>query len=316
MAAKANPTRIQRAGNGHSYFLDGDRVPGVTTILGDGMPKPGLIGWAANVTAEFVVNRLAVATNSEGKQRIVADELIADLREWNRTRQRPTRWSDADTLPRSAISEVLANVRYRDLDEASGKGTDVHKFAEQLARGEEVDVPEILAGHVDSYLRFLDEWQPYDALLERVVVNRRWRYMGKFDLLAYFDSVPTWIAERVDHGPPFRGLLDVKTSRSGIYAETALQLEGYRNAETMLVGADEEPMPSVDFTAAIHVRHDGYSVHAFDVERVRKPTTFDVFLYVMQVARWNDWKQGPASTIRSDALTPPHPSSPRSEPQP
>lgn len=303
----APKTRIQRSGNGHMYFLDGEKVPGVTTILGDGIPKPGLLKWASEAVSDFVVNRLVVATTPDGRRRIVADDVVTDALAWNETRERRTPVSASDVLPRQALGEILTNIRYRDLDEASGKGTQVHNLAERLAHGEEVDVPNLLVGHVDAYLRFLEEWEPYDVLTERVIVNRKWRYMGKLDLIAWFAKLPEQITAWIDHPPPYRGLLDIKTSRSGIYAETALQLEAYRHGETMLEGADEVPMPAVDFVAAIHVRTDGYAVYAFDTNRAPRPTPFEIFLYAKQVGQWLDWKTGPAATIKTDALPAPHP---------
>lgn len=300
---KAAPTRIQNSGKGHSYYLDGEWCPGVTTVLSNGIPKPGLIGWASKIPADVVANALTVAVTTDGRQRIVADDLIAELRQWQETRNGKdvVPWSDHTPLPRAAVADALASLRFRDLDQAAGRGAEVHRLAEALGRGEEVEVPAELAGHVRAYLRFLAEWQPHDAVLEGVIVNRRWRYMGKFDLLAEFDELPPWIAERIGRSSG-RGLLDIKTARSGIFAEVALQLEAYRRGETMLEGRDEVPMPSVDFVAAIHVRADGYDVYAFDIETERRPTTFDIFLYAKQVGDWLDYKSGPSSTIKSPAL--------------
>ncbi|HRE00729.1 MAG TPA: hypothetical protein PLV68_05485, partial [Ilumatobacteraceae bacterium] len=182
---------------------------------------------------------------------------------------------------------------------------EVHKLAERLARGEEIDVPELLAGHVQSYLRFLEEWDPQRALLEFVCINRRWRDMGKGDMIAYFEALPEWIAEMIGKDDGW-GLLDIKTSRSGIFAETALQTAAYRNAETMIVGVEdgvavEEPMPPIDFTGAIWCRHDGYSLYAFR----NHPHTFRTFLYAAQVGEFMDWKDGPAASIRSAELPAP-----------
>lgn len=300
---KAPPTRIQKRGNGHSYYLDGEYAPGVTTILSNGIPKPGLIGWASRIPADFVANLLTVAKDSQGRTRIVADEMIEELRQWqqSRTGSKVVPWSDATPLPRAAVADALASLRDRDRDAAAGRGTEVHKIAERLALGEEVEIPDEIAGHVRSYLRFLDEWQPRDALVETVIVNRRWRYMGKTDLIATFDDLPEWIAERIG-STTGTGLLDVKTSRSGIFAEVALQLEAYRRGETYLVGREERPMPQIDFVAAIHVRSDGYDVFAFDIETERRPTTFDVFLYAKQVGEWLDYRDGPSATIKSPSL--------------
>jgi hypothetical protein len=303
---KAPPTRMQRSGNGHIYFLDGERVPGVTTILGNGIPKPGLMKWASGTVSDFVVNRLTVARNPEGKERIVADELVEDALRWNQTRPKPTPVSPGDRLPRQALGEILTNIRYRDLDEASGRGTEVHAIAERLAHGEEVEVPEPIKGHVASYVRFLDEWDPVDAVVEGIIINRRWRYMGKFDLLATIHGLPPWLADRIGKTSG-RGLFDIKTARSGIYAETALQLEAYRRGETVLIDGAEEPMPDVDFVAAIHVRADGFDVYAFDIVTDTRPTTFDIFLYAKQVGDWLDWKEGPAATIKSPSLRKAHP---------
>jgi len=300
-----NPTRIQRAGNGHSYYLDGVKVPGVTTILSNGIPKPGLINWASNVPADFVANRLGVARNAEGKTRIVADELVRDLLEWNASRgHHAVKVDESETLPRLAIAKILSSIRYRDSGEASAKGTEVHKLGERLARGEEVDVPEGLEGHVASYLRFLEEWDPTEALLERVMVSRKWRYMGKTDLIARFPG--EWPDETPWAGEPIGvGLLDLKTSRSGIFAETALQVAAYGNAETMLEGDDEVPIPEVDWFGAVWVRADGFDVYRFDVRQDPSDRAFRTFLYAKQVGDWLDFREGPAATVKSDSLPPP-----------
>ena len=44
-------------GKGHSYYLDGEKIPGVTSVLGDGLAKPALINWAAKTVAGYAVER-------------------------------------------------------------------------------------------------------------------------------------------------------------------------------------------------------------------------------------------------------------------
>lgn len=303
----AAPTRIQKSGNGHTYYLDGEWCPGVTTVLSDGIPKPGLIGWASKVPAEFVADRLTVAKTADGRTRIVADELVDDLRKWqeSRTGGKVVKWSDSTPLPRAAIADALSNVRYLDLGEAAAKGTDVHNIGERLARGEEVEVSEAIRGHFDSYVQFLNDWEPANARLELVGINRKWRYMGKFDLLADFPG-KYWTSGPWEGKPVGRGLLDIKTARSGIFAEVALQLQAYRFCETILGPEGEEPMPSVDFVAAIHVRADGYDVIPFDVTGdPRTDAAYRTFLYAKQVGEWLDWKSGAASTVKLEAARPP-----------
>jgi hypothetical protein len=303
----AAKTRIQRAGSGHAYYLDGEKCPGVTTIIGNGVPKNGLIGWSARMVSDFVVNHLAVATTADGRKRIVADELVADALAWNATRgTHAVRVSESEVLPRGALGEILSALRYRDSDAAANRGTQVHKLAADLAAGAAVEVPEELRGHVENYVKFLDQWDPRGALVERVVVNRTWRYMGRLDLVATFPgrwpSSTPWAGE-----PVGTALLDVKTSRSGVFAETGLQLAGYRYAETMLDGLDDDgeaievPMPKVDWCGVVHVRADGFDVYRFDVTE----KTHRVFLYVKKVGEWLDFKEGAAATIKSDALPAP-----------
>lgn len=283
------PTRIQKSGSGHSYYLDNVKIPGVTTIIGNGLPKPALLDWSAKMTAQFVVNRLRMV---EGH--INADDVVADAYAWNDIRTRPERHNGP--LDRLALEKILKDMRYADLDAASGKGTRVHNIATAMAHGEPVEIPDELVGHVESYQRFLDEWDPTDAIVERVIINRRHRYMGRFDLSADFRR----------YG---RGLLDIKTSRSGIFGETALQLEGYDHGETMIVGYDdadppnpiEEPLPHHDWLGAVHVRADGYDVYRFE----RRPDTFPIFLYCQQIAEWLDWETGSSANIRSHALNRP-----------
>lgn len=277
MSAPKPQTRIVKRGNGHSYLLDGEKCPGVTTILGGGIPKPWLAPWTARLISEYVMERL-----TPKGEHVLADDLLTDLRRLNESSKYPKRMEDG--FSRMTFAEVLKTVQYGERDAAANRGTQVHDLAERLARGEEIEVPDELAGHVDSYLRFLDDWHPTNALLERVVVNRRWRYMGKFDMIADFPG----------YG---RGLVDIKTSKR-IYDEVALQLSAYAEAETMLTeDGVEEPMPSVDWCGAIHVRADGYDVYRFRSD----DDVFRAFLYVKQVADFFA-DDGPGKTLRSDAL--------------
>jgi hypothetical protein len=152
-AVRAN----QRAGlrrietrSGHRYTLDGKPVPGVTTLLSNGLPKPALTRWAAKTAAEYVADNLEVLNALPDRESIVAT-----------VKQSP--WSQRD---RAAV-----------------RGTDVHALAEKLLHGEEVEVPEHLTGYVEGYARFLDEWQPTPVLTERPVASRKWWYAGTFDAI-------------------------------------------------------------------------------------------------------------------------------------
>lgn len=259
-------TRRQNHGNGHSYYLDGQKALGVTTILGDGMPKPALINWAAGAVGDFVADRLMVG--ADGK--VDASRLVADIKAISvEQRKAIGEWSP------TRAAQILKTLPNRDRDAAGNKGTKVHGLAEQLINGEEVDVPEELAGHVASYIDFLEQLDPDPIAVEGVVINRAKRYMGTFDLLARIEGLGV-------------ALLDIKTSRSGIFPETALQIAAYRYAETYLDGEDEVPMPEVDFTGAVWVRADGWDLHPVRADE----TAFRQFLYARETAKFVKAERG------------------------
>lgn len=236
------PIRRVDTAKGH-YYKDatGQRVPGVTTLRDNGVPKPALITWAGNATAEAAVDA----------------------------------WDELAALPPAQRLKRLQAARYAERDRAKDRGTEVHTAAEQLLAGKAVQVPEEIAGHVEAYARFLDEFKVEPVHVEFSCVSYRWGYAGTADLCA-------WLVL------PQRGrtllLLDLKTSRSGIFGETALQLAAYRYADKWVVdGAEVDPVP-VEHCAGIHVRGDGYDllpVEAGDAE-------FKDFLYVARVARFVD----------------------------
>lgn len=145
------PMRRIETAKGH-YYKDaaGHRIPGVTTVLSDGVPKPALINWAANATAEAAVDR----------------------------------WDEYSELSPSARLKELQNARYEKTDKAKKRGTEVHKYGERLVKGESVTgIPDELRGHVEAYVRFLDKFEVDPILVEASVVNYRIGYAGTLDLI-------------------------------------------------------------------------------------------------------------------------------------
>jgi hypothetical protein len=212
------PIRRVDTAKGHHYKdAAGNRVPGVTTIIGDGVPKPALITWAGNATAEAAIDA----------------------------------WDELAALPPAARLKRLQGARYAERDKAKDRGTEVHRAAEQLLAGKAVQVPEEIAGHVESYARFLDEFKVEPVHVEFSCVSYRWGYAGTADLYAGL-VLPDKGAAKL--------LLDLKTSRSGVFGETALQLAGYRFADAWVIEGEEIEPPHIDYCAAIHVRGDGFDL--------------------------------------------------------
>ena len=136
----------------HRYKLDGEWVPGVTTILGV-LDKPGLKKWAASTVAEYVAdNRQTV----EGLYAAGRGPMVAMLKE--------TPWQRRD--------------------DAGARGTKFHDFAERIMRGEEVEVPDPLVPLVEHALQFMEDYQIEPVLNEVPVASREHQYAGKLDLIA------------------------------------------------------------------------------------------------------------------------------------
>ncbi len=243
---------IRRVNHGryHTYVDTdtGEKIPGVTKITGDGLPKQALINWAAETTAGYAIDH----------------------------------WDELSDKPPSERLKILTGSRYAVSDPAANRGRQVHKLAERLVAGDQVKVPEGLEGYVRSYVRFLDEFDVRPVLVEATVVNREHRYCGTLDLIADLLD-PQDPEPDPDLAARLSCLLDLKTSRSGVFGETALQLAGYRFAEAV-VAADgsESPLPEVQFTGAVHIRPDGYDLVPVTAEFDQ----FRQFLYAQQIARF------------------------------
>lgn len=237
-------------GRGHGYFLGDRKLDGVTTLISGGLPKPALVRWAANSAAD-----------------LACDE-----------------WDELAELPISERRKRIAGAADAKRNAAAVRGTRIHALAEPLARGKEVDVPDELAGHVDSCVRFLDDWDVQTQWSESPVYHERYLYAGTLDLIATVGG-ETW-------------LLDWKTSASGAYGDTAFQLAAYRYASHMTdLDGEVIPMPKVDRCGVIWLRADGYELYPYDAdERVWRQ-----FLYIQQVAR----AAAESRDYRGDALTPP-----------
>ena len=223
----------------HRYKLDGAWVPGVTTLIGKGLPKPALPYWAARTVAEWVADN---------------PDLTEDLKRMG---------------GRGPAVAFLKELPWQKRDEAAIRGTDVHALAERLVHGDEVEVPEHLAAHVQGYVDWLDATNVEPLLTERPCASRQWQYAGTFDLIARIDGL-TW-------------LLDVKTS-SGVYGSMALQLAAYANAEFYLDADDtEQPMPPIDRYGVLHVTEAGTTLHYLPASA--NDSAWKDFLHVAWVGR-------------------------------
>lgn len=137
----------------HRYWLDGKPVPGVTTLLKDGYPKPALVYWSAKAVATFV------ADNPDGVEQLRA-------------------------MGREPMIAALKGTPWEQRDQAALKGTEIHALAEQVVHGQEIEVAPDYLSAVQGYVDWLDRFQVQPLLTERSCANRAQWYAGRFDLIA------------------------------------------------------------------------------------------------------------------------------------
>lgn len=248
-------------GKGHSYVDTdtGQKLPGVTKITGDGIPKAALLNWAVDTTVDFAVDN----------------------------------WERLSRLPLSQRIRELKGARWGAKDQATGRGTHVHRLADRLVRGDRVPVPDEIAGHVQAYVRFLDEWdvRPVEVevpvegellpatvqMVEQTLFSETHRYCGTLDLVADLDN-----PEDPD-GPQQRWLIDLLTSRSGVFGEKALQVNGYRFAEWWVDPAGGlHPIDDlgIERCGVLWLRPDGYDLVPIEASEA----SFRTFLYAKEIA--------------------------------
>lgn len=236
------PIRRHNTAKGH-YYKDaaGTRVKGVTTWRDQGVPKPALVEWSGNTTAEYAVDH----------------------------------WDELSEMKPAARLKKLQRARYEEKDRAKDRGTEVHAAAEKLLAGQSVQVPEEIAGHVESYARFMEEFEVAPVHVEFSCVSYKWGYAGTADLCAWL-TIPNLGRTLL--------LLDLKTSRSGIFGDTALQLAAYRHADVWVIDDEEIEPLEVAHCAGIHVRGDGYDLLPVEAGQQEHKE----FLYAMRIAMFQD----------------------------
>lgn len=201
-------------------------VPGVTTLIGGGIPKPQLNPWYARMVAEFV------------DQNPLEVERLRSLP--------PVQHQGRE---RSALVDALCKVPTGKRDSAAERGTAIHALAEKVVVGDEVAVPVEHDGEVAGYAELLDTWDITPVVIEGRGANVTEWYAGTLDLIAtspYWDGV---------------ALIDLKTS-NGVYGETAIQTAAYAKFEFYLdENGEERTMPNIERTFVAHITPFGTDLH-------------------------------------------------------
>ncbi|MEU4568650.1 hypothetical protein [Micromonospora sp. NPDC023956] len=166
--------------------------------------------------------------------------------------------------------DYLKRAPDRDTQKAAETGSDVHDLFERMAKGETIArVHPDYKPFVDHFDAFLQQFTPEFVFMEETVWSEAHDYAGSFDAFAIINGEAVW--------------LDWKTTRSGVHAEVALQLNAYGNADYIIrPDGSRVPLPKGDAAGVLHVRPEGWNFHPVRYDR----EVFDYFLHLREVFRW------------------------------
>ena len=175
----------RKYGTGFAYYVDGAKLPGVTTIL-KMLPHDAFAVAAARKTAEYALDH----------------------------------WAELGEMPLSKRLRTLEKAQWEQVRDAAVRGTEVHKLGAMLADGQLVTVPDALAGHVEAYRDWLDTTgvAPVEGATELTIANRTVGYCGTADLVA--DLPDLLIGPQLI--PAARWLLGLEDNRLGRLARVGL----------------------------------------------------------------------------------------------
>jgi hypothetical protein len=176
---------------GKRYFIDGEPIPSVTTILHDGYPAPALVTWAMRTTAGYAVDR----------------------------------WDELAALPVSERLRQLEKAAYASRDAAAMRGTEIHALGEALVHGQPVEIPEQHLGPVEAYARFLDDFDVQPTLTECPVANPDHGWAGTPDLRATLRGGHDYLLD-LKTG---KGVYDSHALQLAAYAHASIYLDADGN---------------------------------------------------------------------------------------
>lgn len=206
------------------YKWDGELYPSVSTIL-KAYPKPALINWAAQVTAEYAVkNKAQIFAVAK------ADESVAGEFKYV---------GGPITAGEQAAVELVKGARFKSRDDAATRGTDAHAV---IAAGG-TPSPEA-APYVDAFEQWKLDNDVNVVAQEFVVISTKYRYGGTADLCVD-------VAGR-------RAIVDMKTRPdSRVFPDQLLQAAAYAACD---VGVPE----GVDSAAVLTITPQGCQLHLVD----------------------------------------------------
>lgn len=148
----------------HQYSVDGEVIPGCTSVLGI-LSKPALLYWSANMASDYWKENIKPGESY--------DELQLDSI-WQRAKKAHTqKKTDSATL-----------------------GSFVHKWAEDYINGKDPGVPinEQMKGSVERWMKWGKDHDVKFLLSEQLVFSKSLKYAGTTDFICKIDG-KMWLGD-------------------------------------------------------------------------------------------------------------------------
>ncbi len=182
-------------------------VSSVTTLIGNGLPKPALMWWAAKMVAEKAVKSLDFVAKMK------ADEGDDETIKWLKGAHRSytNKKADMGTIAHMAIEAYI-----------DGNTMSDDQINEELKeRGVPLDMWKATKGYIRGGVEFLDQLEPEVLYQEATVYSRVHGYAGTADIIGWM---------RFGGTDTYPCIIDFKTGK-GVYPEMGLQLAAYARAD-------------------------------------------------------------------------------------
>lgn len=173
-----------------------------------------------------------------------------------------------------AAIDLVKRAHTRMSGNAAGKGTEVHGIIERLLNGETgVKVSNDVRPFIVQFQTFASEYKLVPIHNEITLWNDRYRYAGTADGIWQLDGLGIAVC-------------DIKTGKSGVWDDAALQVSAYRNAEFMVFpdGTRHKMLETSPIGYALWLRPEGYALLPLDIG----PETFRAFLGLREVFHWHN----------------------------
>ena len=170
-------------------------------------------------------------------------------------------------IARFASREVYGDVSQYNLDNASHRGTAVHKSTELLDKYDEVECEPDIESYVRAYIQFRKDYGVKEYLaIEKKLASDKLRFAGTIDRIfkitdKFANVFKVQTKTDISHLIGKIAIIDIKSSAVVQKVLAQIQLNGYEKLAT------ENKLGEVGLLLILHLNKNGkYKIHNFDID--------------------------------------------------